>query len=178
MAYIPEVVKTRGLEIKMVEEISPLSQVVTMDQIKQHLNIELNDDSNNTKLDMLKYSAVHEVETYIQKNLKLKRMIQSYIEVNGTIDLYYGPVTEIESVKDSAGNNLSHTVSDLNNKITAYNSGGMVVTYIGGYLPLPYDIQNAVLDIIAVDFDNSVEDKKLAIRAIKERIRHYRPVYV
>lgn len=178
MAYIPEVVKTRGLEIKMVEEISPLSQVVTMDQIKQHLNIELNDDSNNTKLDMLKYSAIHEVETYIQKNLKLKRMIQSYIEVNGTIDLYYGPVTEIESVKDSAGNNLSHTVSDLNNKITAYNSGGMVVTYIGGYLPLPYDIQNAVLDIIAVDFDNAVEDKKLAIRAIKERIRHYRPVYV
>jgi hypothetical protein len=178
MAYIPEVVKTRGLEIFTVEEISPLSEVVTMDQIKEHLNIELNDDSNNQKLDMLKYSAIHEVETYIQKNLKLKRMIQSYIEINGTIDLYYGPVSEIETVKDSAGNDLSHTVSDLNNKITAYNSGGMVVTFIGGYSPLPYDIQNAVLDIIAVDFDNSVEDKKLAIRAIKERIRHYRPVYV
>ena len=178
MAYIPEVVKTRGLEIKVVEDLYPLMQIVTMDQIKQHLNIELNDDSNNSKLDMLKYSAINEVETYVQKNLKSKRMIQSYIEVNGTIDLYYGPVTEIESVKDSAGNNLSHTVSDLNNKITAYNSGGMVVTFVGGYSPTPYDLQNAVLDIIAVDFDNSVEDKKLAIRAIKERIRHYRPVYV
>lgn len=178
MAYIPEVVRTRGLEIKVVEEISPLSEIVTLDQIKEHLNVELNDDSNNQKLDMLKYSAIHEVETYIQKNLKLKRMIQSYIEVNGTIDLYFGPVSEIETVKDAAGNDLSHTVSELNGKITAYSSGGMVVTFIGGYFPLPNDIQNAVLDIIAVDFDNSVEDKKLAIRAIKERIRHYRPVYV
>lgn len=178
MAYIPEVVKTRGLEIKMVEEITPLSEVVTLDDVKRHLSIEINDNTNNQKLSDLRYSAIREVETYILKNLKPKRMIQSYIEVNGTIDLYYGPVTEIESVKDAAGNNLSHTVSELNQKITAYNSGGMVVTYVGGYLPLPFDIQNAVLDIIAVDFDNSVEDKKLAIRAIKERIRHYRLVYV
>jgi hypothetical protein len=43
---------------------------------------------------------------------------------------------------------------------------------------LPFDIENAVLDIVAVDYDQAVEDKKLAIRAIKERIRHYRPIYV
>lgn len=178
MAYIPEVVKTRGLEIKMVEEITPLAEVVTLDQVKTHLNIEISNNDDNQKLSDLRYSAIHEVETYIQKNLKPKRMIQSYIEVNGTIDLYYGPVTEIESVKDAAGADLSHTVSELNQKISAYSSGGMVVTYIGGYLPLPFDISNAVLDIIAVDYDQAVEDKKLAIRAIKERIRHYRPIYV
>ena len=32
--------------------------------------------------------------------------------------------------------------------------------------------------IVAVDFDNKVEDKRLALKAIKDRIRHYRPIYV
>jgi hypothetical protein len=123
-------------------------------------------------------SAFREVEIFTQKALKTKTLRQSFKEINGTIELVYSPVQSITSVTDANNVALTYTSSVDKTKISAYSASGIKITFVAGYTSLPADLRNAVLDIVAVDFDNKVEDKRLALKAIKDRIRHYRPIYV
>jgi hypothetical protein len=123
-------------------------------------------------------SAFREVEIFTQKALKTKTLRQSFKEINGTIELVYSPVQSITSVTDANNVALAYTSSVDKTKISAYSANGIKITFVAGYTSLPADLRNAVLDIVAVDFDNKVEDKRLALKAIKDRIRHYRPIYV
>jgi uncharacterized phiE125 gp8 family phage protein len=178
MAFELEVVKTQGMDLVVTSDSLPIP--ITLSVVKEHLNIDFNDEDD--KLTALLASAFREVELFIECGLKTKTVRLSYTQINGTVLLPYAPIQSITSVTDFDGTALvfdkDYSLSGEKTKLSAYNGGGIKITYIAGFTSLPKDIENAILDIIAVDFDNKVEDKRLALKAIKDRIRHYRPVYV
>lgn len=178
MAFELEVVKTQGMDLVVTSDSLPIP--ISLSVVKEHLNIDFNDEDD--KLTALLASAFREVELFIECGLKTKTVRLSYTQINGTVLLPYAPIQSITSVTDFDGTPLviekDYSLSGEKTKLSAYNGGGIKVTYIAGFTLLPKDIENAILDIIAVDFDNKVEDKRLALKAIKDRIRHYRPVYV
>ena len=175
MAYELESVRTQGMDLNVVTDIATIP--ITLAEVKDHLNIDFNSADN--KLRNLLESAFREVELFTQKALKAKTVIQSYTEINGTIELAFTPVQSIVSVTDSDLVTITDYTSSFDNtKISAYSASGIVITYTAGYSTLPSDLKNAILDIIAVDYDDTVADKRLALKEVKDRIRHYRPMYV
>lgn len=149
---------------------------ITLAEVKTHLNVDFADQ--DTQLTSLLASAFREVELFTQKSLKTKTVRQSYKEINGLVELVYSPIQSITSVTDINNVTLAYTTSVDKTKVNAYSENGIKITFIAGYATLPSDLRTAILDIIAVDFDNKVEDKRIALRSIKDRIRHYRPIYV
>lgn len=178
MTYQLESVKTHGMDLVVTSDSLPIP--ITLDTVKQHLNIDFND--HDDKLNALLASAFREVELFTECGLKTKTVRLSYEQINGTILLPYAPIQSITSVTNNEGTSLvlgtDYELSGEKTKLSAYNSNGIKLTYVCGFASLPKDIENAILDIIAVDFDNKVEDKRLALKEIKDRIRHYRPIYV
>lgn len=174
MAYYPETLRTSGMDLQITSDLLPIP--ITLAEVKEVLNIDFND--KDSYLNALLQGAFHEVELYTQKGLKTKTIVQSYQTINGTIELCFSPVQSITSVKDFSGNDVTYTASYNNTKITAKSDVGIVITFIGGYTALPTDIKYAIIDIIAVDFDNTVADKAKAIAEVKDRLKHYRPAYV
>jgi len=177
MSYELESVRTHGMDLTVVTDSIAVTSVISLAETKSHINVDFND--SDAKITELLKSAFREVELFTQKSLKTKTVRQSYQEINGTIELSYTPVSSIVSVTDS---NLvtftGYTTSFDNTKISAYSASGIVITYTAGYSTIPSDLKNAILDIVAVDYDDSVTDKRLALKEVKDRIRHYRPMYV
>lgn len=149
---------------------------ITLSDVKEHLSIDF--DDQDTYLQNLLESSFREVELFINKGLKTKTIRQSYKTINGTVELMFSPVQSITSVTDFNLNALDYTTSYDLTKVNAYSDSGIIITFTGGYTTLPKDIEYAILDIIAVDFDKDITDKGKAIKEIKDRIRHYRPKYV
>jgi len=174
MTYELEPVRTQGLDVTITSDA--LAIPITLAEVKDHVNVDFAD--HDAQLTNLLASAFREVEIFTQKALKTKTLRQSFKEINGTIELVYSPVQSITSVTDANNVALTYTSSIDKTKISAYSANGIKITFVAGYTSLPADLRNAVLDIVAVDFDNKVEDKRLALKAIKDRIRHYRPIYV
>jgi uncharacterized phiE125 gp8 family phage protein len=177
MTYELESVRTHGMDLTVITDTIAVTSVITLSEVKSHINVDFND--NDAKIIELLKTAFREVELFTQKALKTKTIRQSYIEINGTIELAYTPVQSITSVTDSDLVTLTdYTKSFDNTKISSYSASGIVVTYSAGYTTLPSDLKNAILDIVLVDYDDSVVDKRLALKEVKDRIRHYRPLYV
>lgn len=174
MAYELESVRTQGMDLTILSD--GLEIPITLTEVKAHLSIDFNDQ--DVYLSALLASAFREVELFTQKSLKLKSIRQSYKQINGCVQLAYSPVTTITSVKDFNNTDLSYEKSFDGSKIYAYSQNGIVITFSAGFTTIPPDLKYAILDIVSMDFDNKVDDKKLALKAIKDRIRHYRPQYV
>jgi len=178
MTYQPELVKTQGMDLVIVSDAVAIP--ITLAKVKEHLNVDFDDQDD--KITDLLASAFREVELYLELGLKTKTVRMSYVQINGTVLMPFSPIQSITSVTDLDGTALvegtDYSFSGDKTKISAYSQNGIKVTYVGGFTSLPADIENAILDIIAVDFDNKVEDKRLALKAIKSRIKHYRPIYV
>jgi hypothetical protein len=174
MTYELEPVRTQGLDVTITSDT--LAIPISLSEVKSHVNVDFAD--HDGQLTNLLASAFREVEIFTQKSLKTKTIRQSFKEINGTIELVYTPVQSITSVTDANNVVIDYTSSVDKTKISAYSASGIKITFVAGYTSLPADLRNAVLDIVAVDFDNKVEDKRLALKAIKDRIRHYRPIYV
>jgi hypothetical protein len=178
MAYDLEGVKTQGMDLVVTSDSLPIP--ISLSIVKEHLNVDFNDQ--DTKITALLASAFREVELFTECGLKTKTVRLSYTQINGTVLLPYAPIQSITTVTDMYGVALvlgtDYELSGEKNKLSAYNAGGIKITYVCGYSSLPKDLENAILDIISIDFDNKVEDKRLALKAVKDRIRHYRPVYV
>jgi uncharacterized phiE125 gp8 family phage protein len=178
MAYDLESVKTQGMDLVVTSDSLPIP--ITLSQVKDHLNVDFTDQDD--KITALLASAFREVELFTELGLKTKTVRLSYTQINGTIPLPFAPIQSITSVTNMSGTALvlgtDYELSGEKSKLSAYNSDGVKVTYVCGFTSLPRDIENAILDIIAIDFDNKVEDKRLALKSVKDRIRHYRPIYV
>jgi hypothetical protein len=174
MAYELESVRTQGMDLAILSD--ELAIPITLAEVKAHLSIDFNDQ--DTYLLALLASAFREVEIFTQKSLKVKSIRQSYKQINGCVQLAYSPVTAITSVKDFSNVTLDYQKSFDGTKIYAYSENGIVIVFTAGFTTIPADLKFAVLDIVSMDFDNNIDDKKLALKAIKERIRHYRPQYV
>lgn len=174
MTYLPEKVRTYGMDLVITSDSLPIP--ITLAEVKETLAIDFVD--NDAYLTRLLEGAFKEVELFIQKGLKTKTIVQSYKSINGTIELVFSPVQSITSVKNFKNEDLTYTTSHNNTKISAYSDSGIIITFVGGYTTLPTDIKNAIIDIVAVDFDNEVADKAKAIADVKNRLRHYRPKYV
>lgn len=174
MAYTYETVRTYGMDLVITSD--SLDIPITLSDVKAHLSIDF--DDQDTYLTNLLESSFREVELFLCKGLKTKTIRQSYKTINGTVELMYSPVQSITSVTDFNLVALDHTTSYDLTKVNAYSDAGIIITFVGGYTTLPKDIEYAILDIIAVDFDKDIADKGKAIKEIKERIRHYRPKYV
>ena len=177
MTYELESVRTQGMDLTVVTDSIAVTSIIPLSEVKAHINVDFSD--SDAKITELLKSAFREVELFIQKALKTKTVRQSYVEINGTIELAFSPIQSIVSVTDSDLVAFTdYTKSFDNTKISAYSASGIVITYIAGFTSLPADIKNAILDIVAVDFDDTVTDKRLALKEVKDRIRHYRPMYV
>lgn len=177
MSYELESVRTQGMDLTVLTDNVSVTSVISLADVKSHISVDFND--NDAKITELLKTAFREVELFTQKSLKTKTIRQSYTEINGTIELASTPVQSIASVTDSNSVAITnYTTSFDKTKISAYSSTGIVVTYTSGFSNIPSDLKNAILDIVLVDYDNSVTDKRLALKEIKDRIRHYRPKYV
>lgn len=177
MSYELESVRTQGMDLTVVTDSIAVTTIIPLSEAKAHINVDFSDD--DAKITELLKSAFREVELFTQKALKTKTIRQSYVEINGTVELAFTPVQSVISVTDSDLVVLTdYTTSFDSTKFSAYSASGIVITYTAGYASLPADLKNAILDIVAVDYDDTVQDKRLALREVKDRIRHYRPMYV
>ena len=174
MAYELESVRTQGMDLTILSD--GLEIPITLTEVKTHLSIDFNDQ--DVYLTALLASAFREVELFTQKSLKVKSIRQSYKEINGCVQLAYTPIASITSVKDFSGADLTYQKSFDGSKIYAYSQNGIVIVFTAGFTSIPTDLKYAVLDIVQIDFDSKIEDKRLALKGVKERIRHYRPAYV
>lgn len=175
MTYELEPVRTQGMDVTIVSDALVIP--ITLTEVKDHVNVDFTD--SDAQLTALLASAFREVELFTEKGLKTKTARLSYTEINGTVQLPFDPIQSITSVTDL--DNVAITDYELSGdktKLSAYSASGIKITYVCGFTTLPADLKNAILDIIAIDFDNKVEDKRLALKAVKDRIRHYRPLYV
>lgn len=174
MTYLPENVRTYGMDLTVTSDSLPIP--ITLTEVKQTLAIDF--DDSDTYLTRLLDGAFREVELFIQKGLKTKTIVQSYKTINGTVELMYSPIQSITSVKDFNNADVIYTLSHDKTKLTSYSDSGIIITFVGGFTTLPTDIKNAIIDIVAIDYDNKVDDKAKAIAEVKNRLRHYRPMYV
>jgi uncharacterized phiE125 gp8 family phage protein len=178
MSYELDSVRTQGMEVVVISDLFPIP--ITLAKAKNYLNVDFTE--HDDRISSLISSAFREIELFTELGLKPKTVRLSYTEINGTVLLPFYPIKSITSVTDLDGlalvNEIDYQLSNEKNKLSCYNSNGIVITYECGYTSLPRDLENAILEIVGVDFDNKSEDKRVALKSIKDRIRHYRPIYV
>jgi cystathionine beta-lyase/cystathionine gamma-synthase len=149
MTYELESVRTQGMDLTVVTDSIAVTTIIPLSEVKAHINVDFSD--SDAKITELLKSAFREVELFIQKALKTKTVRQSYVEINGTIELAFSPIQSIISVTDSDLVAFTdYTTSFDNTKISAYSASGIVITYTAGFTSLPADIKNEILDIKAI----------------------------
>ena len=136
MTYELESVRTQGMDLTVVTDSIAVTTIIPLSEVKAHINVDFSD--SDAKITELLKSAFREVELFIQKALKTKTVRQSYVEINGTIELAFSPIQSIISVTDSDLVAFTdYTTSFDNTKISAYSASGIVITYTAGFTSLP-----------------------------------------
>lgn len=130
-----------------------LSEPVTLADLKRHLNMlfetegsyEFNDDDDY--LTGLITASRKYLERYTGLSFGPKVIVAVVRNELGGVELPYGPVIGITSVKDEDGEDVDYKATGLNFKrISSPQSRYLQVTYSAGYETLPEDLQRAILE--------------------------------
>lgn len=136
---------------------------ITLDQGKTRLGIDLGDATQDAEVQAAIDYATALVETYCQRNFEQATYIENYSlipyrPVSTSIPLKNWPVVTIDEI-DIDDEIVTPTYKlDPVRGVLYFTSGSwydkvlLKITYTGGYNPVPDDLTNATLDVMAARF--------------------------
>jgi uncharacterized phiE125 gp8 family phage protein len=179
------------------EVIEPVEEPVTLDEVKEHLRIDFEDDDDY--LDRLISSVRAEVETSTGLSLIARTITTTVGNVNANYSLPYGPVTGAITVKDSDGVNVNTDfyafTDDLFPSLTTSQTqsyfypitGGVIIeptyrtfpkwtfSYTAGYTrdTIPEDLKQGIIEKIAFRYEHRGDEniKEVESQAVKNHKR-------
>lgn len=132
------------------------SEPVELDDLKRHLNM-LFDTSgsyvfsdDDTYLTFINKAARQAIEDYTGLSLKAKTIIAILRNELGDIEIPFGPVNSVTTVKDKDGNTLTTTITGRQfKKICSPTYSYLEVTYTAGYTSIPESLKAAIMHYAA-----------------------------
>lgn len=133
--------------------------LVTLEQVKERLGIDPSDTTHDAFLTQQIEAATDLIENYCARKFEQSTQKELIRNPNNTLNLIRFPLEEITSITTSRGD----TIPSENYKIefplgrVFWSMNGcrwnndclLTVEYTGGFDPVPYDIQEVVIDIVS-----------------------------
>lgn len=157
------------IEVEVVDDIE--TEPVTLEEVKRHLSLQFDTagsyefDDDDTKLLDLITQCRDLLEQYTGLSFAEKTLKAILRNDCGGIEIPFGPVTELTSIKDVDGNTLTAT--------TQYTARGnqfkwidhpsscyLEVNYTAGYTTLPAGLKRALLEEIAFRYVNGGDQQQ------------------
>jgi uncharacterized phiE125 gp8 family phage protein len=179
---------TLGLDVKIKTDVA--TEPVTVIGMKGYLNIDY--DLWDTLLATMISAGRIRLERYTGCSFATKTLIATFMNTADTLDIPYGPIQSITSIKsiDSSGTKTTLTegtdysiTGNLFKTIRFYNSGIPIeIEYVAGYTDstLPADLRLAIMKQVAMDFeyregtsDNKTEELSNSARNLAASYRRF-----
>jgi len=142
--------------------------VVSLDQAKLWLRVDLDYDYEDTLITALIKSAVNQVEQYTLQVL-WQRSITEITDRSGNLKIYNYPIIAVEDVfdKDFEDVNFEIEQSQWYTHVITNQAGFNTVTYVAGYdwnydggSDVPDDIETAIKEMITYLYENRDNPKE------------------
>jgi hypothetical protein len=137
----------------------PLTEPVTLEEVRAHMNKDQSEDWDNTYLQLLITACRTQMERQLGIYLVQRLVVEHYrrpccgMVYQEPFHLKYGPVVGTPVLKDLQGNVVEFTpIGDEWPKY--YFPYAVDITYIAGYDELPGDLKLALLMNIATAYEN------------------------
>lgn len=181
---------TLGLDVQIKTDL--VTEPVTLAEAKSYLNVDYT--SWDTLITTLISSARTNLERYTGSTFATKTLVATFQKVAENIDIPYGPIQSITSVKsiDEAGVKTTlvagtdYLVTGNNFKNIRFYGGidtPIEIEYVAGYTALPADLKVAILKQVAMDFEfreNVLDSSQVTelSNGAKQHAQSYRRVYL
>jgi len=150
---------TLGLDVEIKTDL--ISEPVTVPEMRDYLNI---DFSNwDSLLTTLISGARSKMERYTGCTFATKTLVSTFQQVSSNIDIPYGPIQSVTSVKsiDESGvkttlvNGVDYVITGNSFKNIRFNyiNTPVEIEYVAGYDPLPVDLKVAIMKQVGMDFE-------------------------
>lgn len=180
---------TLGLDVEIKTDLT--TEPVSVGEMRDYLNIDFG--AWDTLLATLITGARSKMERYTGCTFGTKTLVATFQKVADNIDIPYGPIQSITSVKsiDEAG--VKTTLTAGTDYLVTGNSFKNIrfhgidtpieIEYVAGYDPLPGDLKVAIMKQVGMDFEfrENVMDSSQVVElsnSAKQTAASYRRVYL
>lgn len=136
----------------LITEEEPVTEPVTLDEVKANLAITFNED--DALLTLLIKACRQHLEKYTCLSF-FPKTVRVILEVRDRMELPYGPVTSITASKNSEEEALD--IADVKATGIQFKSVGpgyWDLTYTAGYENLPNDLKQAIIQDVSWNYQN------------------------
>ena len=180
---------TLGLDVEI--KIDLVSEPVTVAEMRDYLNIDFS--TWDSLLSTLISGARSKMERYTGCTFGTKTLISTFQQVGSNLDIPYGPVQSITSVKSISEtgtkttlvNGVDYLITGNNFKNIRFNyiDTPVEIEYVAGYDPLPVDLKVSVMKQVGMDFEfreNVMDSSQVTelSNGAKQAANSYRRVYL
>lgn len=162
------------IEAQVVTDVAGFSdEPVTLEEIKRHLNLQFDTSGSydftddDTKLQEIAKSSREVIEQYTGVSMASKTLKAIIRNECGNIEIPFGPVTTLTSIKDADGVSLTSGTTYIvrGNQfrwIESPRACYLEVNYTAGYtkLTIPAGLKRALLEQIAFDYANAGDQQR------------------
>jgi uncharacterized phiE125 gp8 family phage protein len=158
--------------------------VVSLDQAKLWLRVDLDYDYEDTLITALIKSAVNQVEQYTLQVL-WQRSIIEITDRSGNLKIYNYPIIAVEDVVDKDFEDVTFAVVDTQwfTEVVTDRAGFNTVTYVAGYdwnydggSDVPDDIETAIKEMITYLYENRDNPKEEMPKVVTYLLAPYRRI--
>ena len=150
---------TLGLDVQIKTDLT--TEPVTVAEAKTYLNVDYT--SWDTLIGTLISSARTKLEKYTGCTFATKTLVSTFQQVSDNIDIPYGPIQSITSVKSIDETGTKTTLTAGKDYLVTGNSFKNIrffgidtpieIEYVAGYTTLPADLKVSILKQVAMDFE-------------------------
>lgn len=180
---------TLGLDVQIKTDL--VAEPVTLAEAKSYLNVDYT--SWDTLIGTLISSARTSLERFTGSTFATKTLVATYQQVSDNIDIPYGPIQSVTSVKSIDDAGVKTTLVAGNDYVITGNSFKNIrffgvntpieIEYVAGYTSLPSDLKVAILKQVGMDFEyrENVMDSSQVVElsnGAKQLAQSYRRTYL
>jgi len=126
--------------------------LTTLGNVKDQLNIDVADTTQDDHLTRLINTATIAIENYCKRKLKSSTLTETHYGPMKNLFPETFPITAINYIRDNDGNDLivntDYTNRDSYIALTSEQKGPLEIQYIGGYDPIPEDLDMACVLLV------------------------------
>lgn len=158
--------------------------VVSLDQAKLWLRVDLDYDYEDTLITALIKSAVNQVEQYTLQVL-WQRSITEITDRSGNLKIYNYPIIAVEDVVDKDFDDVTFGLVETQwyTEVVTDRAGFNTVTYVAGYdwnydggSDVPDDIETAIKEMITYLYENRDNPKEEMPKVVTYLLAPYRRI--
>lgn len=180
---------TLGLDVEIKTDLT--TEPVTVAEMRDYLNIDFG--AWDSLLATLITGARSKMERYTGCTFGTKTLVATFQKVADNIDIPYGPIQSITSVKSIDESGVKTTLTAGTDYLVTGNSFKNIrfygidtpieIEYVAGYDPLPGDLKVAIMKQVGMDFEfrENVMDSSQVVElsnGAKQAAASYRRVYL